>query len=495
MQSLPRRQFLLTAAKATAAVTASTLLSCAKQKQPNILWLISEDTSPDIGCYGNPLVKTPNLNKLASQGIRFDNAFATCPVCSPSRSAFMSGMYQNYIGAHQHRTFNAQPLPEPVQVITRYFQQAGYFVSNGAGRDPDKAGKTDWNFTHAEDVFDGTDWSQRAEGQPFFHQINFRLTHRTFERDPENPIDPDKVDIPPYYPDHPLTRRDWADYLESLQVLDKDVGAVLQRLQDEDLLDKTIIFYFGDHGRPHVRGKQWLYEGGIRVPLIVRFPDKKKAGTTSETMVSLIDLAPTSMKLAGIKPPDHLYGHDFLGFWSRKRQEIYAARDRCDGTADRIRCVRTKRFKLIRNYYPERPYTQFNGYKKFQYPVLTLMKIMHERGELSPAAAKFWAPTRPEFELYDLQTDPHEVNNLADNPEFAGIKKELEQKLNDWEQRYDKGIYPEDPEVVAFQQDYMQQKYIERMSNRGQDPDISDQAYLEWWEKMLLEQEPVEWYE
>lgn len=484
-----RRVFLKTAVLTSAAFTASPLFTCGPTERPNILWLISEDTSPDLGCYGTPEVQTPHLDRLASEGILFENAFATCPVCSPSRSAFMTGMYQNYIGAHQHRTFEKQPLPEPVRVITHYFREAGYFVSNGAGLNPEAPGKTDWNFLPGEEAFDGTDWSQRDEGQPFFHQINFRLTHRVFERDPDHPIDPDRVNVPPYYPQHPLTRRDWADYLESLQVLDGRVGQVLQRLKDEGLDQNTIVIYFGDHGRPHVRGKQWLYEGGIRVPLIVRFPNGKNAGTVRDTLVSLIDLAPTSLKLAGIDPPQHWQGRDFLGFWSRKRKEIFAARDRCDGTVDRIRCVRTKRFKLIRNYYPDRPYTQFNGYKKYQYPVLTLMKVLHENGELPAAVERFWAPTRPEYELYDVQADPHEINNLADDPEFDSIKQELQQKLAEWEGEYDRGTYPEDPERVQFQQEFMQQNYRERMLARGIDPDISDEALVQWWENQLYQEE------
>jgi uncharacterized sulfatase len=483
MQS--RRQFLKASACA-AAVGTALFSNCGEKSRPNILWLISEDTSPDFACYGNTLVKTPHVDKLAQDGIRFDNAFATCPVCSPTRSAFMTGMYQTYIGAQQHRTFETKPLPDPVKVITHYFREAGYFVSNGRDLQADKPGKTDWNFDPGEDAFDGTDWTQRAEDQPFFHQINFQMTHRTFQRDPDNPINPDDVEVPPYYPDHRITRRDWADYLESLQVLDKKIGTVLQRLEDEGLADNTIVFYFGDHGRPHVRAKQWLYEGGIRVPLLIRFPDKRKAGSVYERLVSLIDLAPTSMKLAGISPPAHLHGRDVLSRWSRQRKEIYAARDRCDGTEDRIRCVRTDQFKLIRNYFPDRPYTQFNGYKKQQYPVFTLMKIKHDKGELAPAVARFWAPSRPEYELYDLQNDPHEINNLAGNPDFAEVKNELMDKLENWIKEYDTGSYPEDAERVAYQQEFMQQRHIERMALRGLDTEISDEAYMAWWEEQLF---------
>ena len=479
-----RRQFLRVAA---ASLSGAVITSrCTQKKRPNILWLISEDTSPDIGCYGEKLVSTPNIDKLAMQGIRFENAFASCPVCSPSRSAFMTGMLQTAIGAHNHRTFAKKPLPEPVQVITHYFRQAGYYVSNGRGLNREKPGKTDWNFLPGEKPFDGTDWSGRAEGQPFFHQINFRLTHRAFERDPDNPINPENVQLPPYYPDHPLARRDWADYLESLQVLDKEIGMVLKRLEDEGLADNTVVFYFGDHGRPHVRGKQWLYEGGIRVPLIIRFPDGRKAGRINNDLVSLIDLAPTSMSLANIDIPDHLQGRNFFSFWQRKRKAIFAARDRCDGTVDRIRCVRTKRFKLIKNFYPERPYRQFNTYKKHQYPVMTLMKIMHERGELTEAQEHFWLDRRPEYELYDLQADPDEINNRADDPEFADVKQRLIKQLEEWLEKYDQNSYPEDPDRVRAQQELMQENWVKRMSARGLDPNISDEDYMSWWESRLL---------
>jgi len=484
-----RRSFLKIAGISSLSVMAFGA-GCTARRRPNILWLISEDTSPDIGCYGARIVKTPNIDHFASQGMRFENAFVTSPVCSPSRSAFMTGMYQTSIGAQNHRTFAKKPLPDPVHVITHYFRKAGYFVSNGAGLDKERKGKTDWNFEPGEDAFDGTDWSQRGEGQPFFHQINFRLTHRAFERDPENPIDPAEVELPPYYPDHPIARRDWADYLESLQVLDREIGSVLQRLEDEGLAANTVVFYFGDHGRPQVRGKQWLYEGGIRIPLIIRFPDGRHAGSVKQTMVSSIDFAPTAMRLADIKPPEHLQGRDFLGFWSRKRKEIYAARDRCDGTVDRIRCVRTKRYKLIKNFYPDLPYSQFNTYKKHQYPMLTLMKLMHERGELTPAQDRFWADKRPEVELYDLQNDPYETNNLADDASFADVKEELSEKLHNWLQHYDKGVYPEDPQRVAEQQAFMQKNYIKRMTARGLDPGISDEDYLQWWHKHLFNKQP-----
>jgi N-sulfoglucosamine sulfohydrolase len=276
-----RREFVKsTCTSGVAELTLPALLNCreSEMKRPNIMWLISEDTSLDLECYGNAIVKTPNINRLAAEGIKYTHTFSTCPVCSPSRSAFMTGMYQTTIGAHQHRTRPAVSLPAQVSLITEYFRNAGYYITNCSSIQYDRPGKTDWNFKpNTDKPFDGSDWRDRALGQPFFAQVNFHLTHRIFERDKNRPIDPATVEIPPYYPDHPVTRRDWANYLESVQVLDRRIGKVLSRLEEDNLLDDTILFYFADHGRPHVRDKQWLYDGGIHVPLIIRWPCHIKA--------------------------------------------------------------------------------------------------------------------------------------------------------------------------------------------------------------------------
>lgn len=302
------------------------------RKRPNILWLIAEDFCPDLGCYGTPIVRTPAIDRLASEGARYTRAFVTAPVCSPSRSAFMTGMYQTTIGAHQHRTPAKRPLPEGVRVITEFFRAAGYFTANCGGGNWTRRGKTDFNF-QAPHPFDGTDWRQRGSGRPFFAQVNFGETHRTFKRDPENPIDPDRVKLPPYYPDHPVARRDWADYLECAQVPDRKVGAVLKRLEEDGLAGSTIVFFFfGDNGRPHVRGKQFLYEGGIRIPLIIRWPGHIEPGTVVDDLVSAIDFGATCMHLARIDVPSRMQGRPFLGPGATGRDVIVAARDRCDET-------------------------------------------------------------------------------------------------------------------------------------------------------------------
>ncbi len=461
----------------------------ARVERPNILWLISEDTCPDMACYGNPLVKTPNIDRLAAEGTRFTNAFVTAPVCSASRSAFMTGMYQTAIDAHNHRSHqdDGYKLSLPVTILTSLLRRAGYFTSNCAGLSYKKPGKTDWNFTPNVKAFDGTDWSQRRRGQPFFAQINFSLTHRDFQRDKINPIDPEKVELPPYYPDHPVARRDWADYLESIQVLDSQIGVALQWLEKEGALNNTIVMYFGDNGRPHVRDKQWLYEGGIHIPMIVRWPGHFEPGTVIEDLVSSVDFAPTFLSLTGIEPPKHMQGHVVLGPERQTRKYVIAARDRCDGTVDRIRCVRSQQYKYIRNYYPDRPYTQFNAYKKLQYPMLTVMQVLHAQGKLTPDQARFMAANRPKEELYDLQADPQELHNLAGEPKLRKILREHSAKLDEWiKATVDKGETPEDPQVVAYWQDDMMKEYKKAMEARGLSPDISDEDYLKWWEQKLL---------
>ena len=454
--------------------------------RPNILWLISEDTSPDLACYGNTLVQTPHLDRLAAEGTRFDAAFATCPVCSPARSAFMTGMYQTSIGAHNHRSHreDGYGLPEPVKVISEYFREAGYFVSNGKGTQPERPGKTDWNFTPANQAFDGTDWRQRKPGQPFLAQYNFSLTHRTFKRDPERPIDPTQVELPPYYPDTPLLRRDWANYLESLQVLDSQIGAMLKRLEDDGLADNTIVVYHGDHGRPHLRGKQWLYEGGIRVPMVVRHPDGKGAGTVSTDLVSLIDLAPSMMAWAGIAAPKHLQGQP-LG--AAPREYLVCARDRCDETVDRIRCARDHRFKYIRNYFPDRPYMQFNAYKKDHYPAWSVLEQWQQEGKLTDAQKPFMSATRPAEELYDLQADPHEVRNLASDPEYGPVRVKMAAMLENWEARTgDRGATPEPKAITDFWMEEALGRHKRTVEKRGLSVDATPAEHVAWWEQELL---------
>ncbi len=430
------------------------------KKLPNILWLTAEDNGPEWGCYGFPLVRTPNVDLLAAQGVRFTRAFAPAPVCSASRSAFMTGTFQIASGAHHHRSHRKDgfKLPAGVKLITEYFRSKGYFTCNvGPNFAPgvDGRGKTDFNFTPEGKPFDGTQWSQRKPGQPFFAHFNFQATHKG----PAFPaarkfnnvlVDPNKVPLPPYWADHPVIRDEFANYLDAVNHLDWQIGEVMKRLEEEGLAENTLVAFFGDNGRCLLRGKQWLYDAGIHVPLVIRWPGHGiEPGSVREDPVSLLDLTATSLGAAGVELPKTMHGRPLFGAGAREREHIFAARDRCDITVDRIRAIRTRHYKYIRNFMPDRPYTQHNDYILRSYPTFSVMKELHAAGKLSGAELVFMQPRKPEEELYDVTADPHEVNNLAGSAAHQHIRKALRAKLDAWiEEVNDQGRFPEKPEAA-----------------------------------------------
>jgi uncharacterized sulfatase len=430
-------------------------------KRWNIVWIIADDLSPELGCYGYSPVHSPNIDKLASEGRCYTNAYVTAPVCSPSRSAFITGMYQTSIGAHNHRSHRDDDyrLPAPVRPITDYFREAGYYTVNEKSGLGGRA-KTDYNFNFEPGykVFDGTDWTERPEGQPFYAQVNIFEPHRgrppdiwsfTSELPEDERVDPAAVKLPSCYPDDPVVRKDWAGYLDAIALLDKKVGATLKAIDDQGLRDSTAVVFFGDHGRPMPRDKQFLYDGGIRIPLIIRWPGVLEPGSESDELVQSIDLSASSLSIAGIERPEPMEGRIFLGEnRDPSREYIFAARDRCDETVDRIRCVRGKQYKYIRNFMPERPYMQLNRYKETSYPTWRQMKRLHAEGKLTPAQELFLADARPGEELYDTIADPDEVHNLAASEEHHEVLDRMSNVLNLWIQSTgDRGEIPEDPSI------------------------------------------------
>ena len=429
--------------------------------RPNILWLIAEDFGQHLGSYGTKEVWTPNLDTLASEGMRFDRFYTTAPVCSPSRSAFMTGMYQTTIGAHNHRSHRDDgfKLPADVRVFTDWLRDAGYYNANVREFPRPIAfkgtGKTDWNFSYEGKPFDGDRWEDLKSRQPFYAQVNFQETHRTFHA-PKR-ADPSKVEIPPYYPDHPVTRADWAEYFDAATELDRKVGLVLKQLERDGLSDNTIIFFFGDNGQAHVRGKQFCYESGLLVPLIIKWPknipapSQYKPGKKSNQLIAAIDLAPTTLEIAGVRKPPGMQGECFLGdSAARPREYVFGARDRCDETVFRFRTVRDMRYRYIRNFTPDRPFLQKNNYKEKQYPVWNLLKELNSEGKLTPEQAQLCAATMPEEELYDLEKDPHEIHNLARDPRSQPVLQRLRQVLEKWIQdSKDQGSVFEPSDVVA----------------------------------------------
>lgn len=433
----------------------------APKTRPNILWLIAEDFGPHLGCYGTKEVWTPNLDKLATEGTRYTRFFTTAPVCSPSRSAFMTGMYQTTIGAHNHRSHrdDGYTLPAGVRVLTDWLRDAGYFTANVREMPANfkfrGTGKTDWNFTYKGNPFDSDKWGDLKMHQPFYAQVNFQETHRRFNA-PKR-ADPTKVEIPPYYPDHPVVREDWARYLDAATELDRKIGLVLDELKTAGLDENTIIVFFGDNGEAHVRGKQFCYDSGLHVPMIIRWPKNFPApkhyasGKVDERLLAAIDLAPTMLDMVGVPKPKGMQGEIFLGDKAGSpREYVFGARDRCDETVFRFRTVRDVRYRYIRNFTPERPFLQPNEYKQKQYPVWTLLPELNAAGKLNALQAALCAPHMPKEELYDLQADPHETKNLAGSSEHEATLKRLRAALEKWiEETNDQGRELEPPELAA----------------------------------------------
>lgn len=430
----------------TVAILLLVVASSLAAEKPNILWLIAEDFGPHLGCYGTKEVTTPNLDQMARDGARFTRFFTTAPVCSPSRSAIMTGMYQTTIGAHQHRTAAADKpaLGEGVKVISDWLRGAGYFTANVREFPVELgikgSGKTDWNFQYEGKPFDSAKWTDLKVNQPFYAQVNFQETHRTFHAPPK--ADPAKVEVPPYYPDHPVVRKDWAEYLDAASELDRKIGLIFRQLEADGLAENTIVVFIGDNGEAHVRGKQFCYDSGLRVPFIVRWPVKApapdgfKPGTVSDRLLCALDLTAQTLAWAGVKKPAAMQGRVFSGPDAEPaRDVIFGARDRCDATAFRFRTARDARWRYIKNFTPDRPLLLRNDYKEKQYPVWNLLKQLDAEGKLTTPAQKFMtAATMPEEELYDTVADPHETVNLAtsDKPEAQAALKRLRAATEQW---------------------------------------------------------------
>lgn len=407
---------------------------------PNILWIIAEDLSPDLGCYGHTGVLTPNLDQLAARGVRFDKAFTTAPVCAPSRTALAVGTYQTAIDAHHMRYPDElkNSLPDGILPINEVFRQSGYttaIIKDAPGR-----GKTDWSFDSPYANYDVQHWKDLSSDQPFFAVVNLRLTHRPFERDTIHPVDPTKVSIPPYYPDHKVVQKDFAEYLETVQLMDGLVGQVLDSLDQRGFSDNTIVAFLGDHGRPMSRGKNTLYDSGMQIPLLMAAPAQSswaselQKGTSNKQLVSAIDLCATSLAFAGIAKPQWMQGRVLFGKDKEAaRSEVYCALDRIGESNFKSRAVRTQKWKYIKNY--NRTYSineMATAYRKAMHPIYHLLNIYDKKELLTPEQKALVRPM-PEEELYDLEQDPFETRNLATEATYTEQLRELQKKLQDWQ--------------------------------------------------------------
>jgi len=415
--------------------------------RPNILWITSEDNGPHLGAYGDEYADTPNIDRLASQGMIYLNAWSNAPVCAPARTAIISGMYPPSTGSEHMRSMTR--LPAEMKMYPQYLWEAGFYCTNNS--------KEDYNLEKPGAVWDQSSgkahWKNRNPGQPFFAIFNFTVSHESQIRlRPHTPVhDPAKVRLPAYHPDTPEVRQDWAQYCDKVTEMDAQVGRVLRELESSGLAEETIVFYYADHGSGMPRSKRWPYNSGLHVPLVVYVPEKLKhlapgdyvPGGKTDRLVGFVDLAPTVLSIAGIRPPAHMQGHAFLGEHPAPEQPYaYGFRGRMDERYDMVRSVRDKRYVYVRNYMPHKIYGQFVAYM-FQTPTTRVWKDLYDQGKLAPPKTFFWE-TKPAEELYDLETDPDEVNNLAGSPEHQETLLRLRKAQQDLAiQIRDVGFLPE----------------------------------------------------
>ncbi|MEM9141392.1 MAG: sulfatase [Bacteroidota bacterium] len=419
------------------------------QKMPNIIWLVVEDQSPErFPMYGDSTISLPNVESLALDGITFTNAVSPVPVCAPARSALITGMYPTTLGTHNMRTHAAwrkinEPLldslisyspvvPEGVRMFPEYLRAKGYYTANGP--------KEDYNFAKTDAAWDESSnqrhWRKREEGQPFFAVFNFSVCHESGiwkYNDSTLYVSPEDVWVPPYFPDTKVVRHDIAVNYSNLKRMDDQVGEVLKELKEDGLYENSIIFFYGDHGGPFPRHKRALYDSGLKVPLVIKFPDNAKAGTTDDRLISFIDYAPTVLSLAGIEPPKVMQGTAQFGKYEavQKPEYTFHSSDRFDELYDRLRAVRNSQYKYIKSFNPKLPHAIPVSYRE-QMPLMRELRSVYKAGKLNAVQQHWLRAPKPEEELYDIENDPFEVNNLVDDPEYKDILTQLRQTLKDW---------------------------------------------------------------
>lgn len=425
------------------------LVTASFAEKPNIVWISCEDISPHIACFGDPHAITPNLDRLATQGVRYTHTFTTAGVCAPCRSGIITGMYQTTLGT-QHMRGNAR-LPDQIVPFPAYLRQAGYYTSNNS--------KQDYQFETPKGVWDESSgrahWRKRKDkDQPFFSVFNFTGCHESGiageakYRSVTEVLDPSQRQdayalstFPPYYPDTPRAREDWKRNYELITAMDYWAGELIAQLKEDGLYDNTVIFFWSDHGVGLPRGKRWLYDSGTRVPLIVRIPrsfrigGQGSEGMISQQLISSIDFGPTVLNLAGVDVPGHIQGRPFLGpNAATTRDYVFGARDRMDERYDIIRMARDQRFKYIRNYEPLKTYYQYMNTPE-KGATMAELRQLHQSRALPREAEYYFSPTKPVEELYDTWTDPYEVENLVGDPVYADTLSRLREAHLSWVKR------------------------------------------------------------
>ena len=444
------------------------VVSARPAARPNILWITTEDMSAQLGCYGDAEARTPNLDRLAQESVRYTRAFAPAPVCSPARSSLITGMHAASLGTQRLRS--QFPVPREVRAFSAELRAAGYYCTNNVKTDYNLAGEQDFIRQAWDESSAKAHWRNRPEGRSFFSVINLMTTHQSrsngwpyadFEREvatqlsPAERTDPATITLPPYYPDTAESRRTWARYRDCITVMDKQVARILAQLAEDGLAENTIVFYFSDHGMGLPRGKRTLYDSGLHVPLLIRFPEKwrhlapAQPGTTQDALVSFIDFAPTVLRLAGLAAPAHYQGRPFLGpDLPPRRDYVHGSRDRVDDAFDVARSVRDGRWLYIRNYMPHLSWMQPEGYSDTS-ELRREMKLLAGAGKAEGGFAAYAAPRRALEELYDTAADPHQLANLAADPHHQKTLQRLRTELRRWQLEIRDAGYVTEPQMWA----------------------------------------------
>ena len=449
------------------------------EKPLNIIWISCEDIGPILSTYGNKAIKTPNIDRIAAEGVKYTNAYSTVGVCAPSRFSIITGMYPARLGAHNMRTGNHNNFkfpedvfhktnkgildtsgknvpeyevvtPSYVKAFTEYLRAENYYCVNDD--------KCDYQFnapfTAWDDVFGGGTYKNAPKDAPFFYVKNHYISHESriwLRKDKPLTVNPEEVTIPAYYPDIPIVRNDIARKYSNIEALDKEVGQLLDQLEADGVLDNSIIFFWSDHGGNLLRQKRAVGNSGLHVPLLIRYPDGYRAGEIDDRLVSLMDLGPTVMSLLGIKPPQHLDGRAFAGKYEQApRKLIFGSADRFDESTDMQRSVLDGRYVYVKNFMPELPLIYRNKYRE-QIPMNAKLIALNQEKKLKGNASYIFMDTKPLEEFYDLQNDPYEVNNLANDPNYATKIKGYRKALKDWQLEIeDKGFVPEHDLIEMF---------------------------------------------
>lgn len=415
------------------------------QDRPNILWIVSEDNSPFIGAYGDEFATTPNLDQFAESSVRYTHVFATAPVCAPARSTLITGLYPTAMGTQHMRSTN--PVPSLIRFFPGYLREAGYYTTNNA--------KKDYNTVDQPEVWDESSatatYKNRRPGQPFFAVFNITISHESALHQPVDSLrhDPEQVPIPPYHPKTSEMKHDWAQYYDKIEDMDARVGEILQELEEAGLADSTLVFYYSDHGGVLGRSKRFVYESGLHVPLMIRFPEMYEplapgaAGSSLDRIVSFVDFAPTVLSLANVDIPAYMQGEAFLGAQQvPPREYAFSFRGRMDERIDMSRSVRDQEYRYIRNYMPHKIYGQYLEYL-WKAPSMASWEKLYREGRLNEVQARFWE-AKPVEELYHVKTDPHNVVNLATDPAYQEVLDRMREANREWIlQTLDLGFIPE----------------------------------------------------